>query len=141
MSYLKHTSSIKCIIEELILWSEISSEHPIFIKTLCNLTNKDLPEILNNNLTDTQKIFLDLVKKSRNLKQEEVNPQLFVSSIVEIRNIIDVFLFNNRSFIEILLEIKQYEEEDSVWKELLCHIEHEQKFMQELFSNMKLEIG
>lgn len=63
-------NNLNCVFNELILWTDISSEHPIFIKTVADLTKKNLPKDIENKLMDTSKNFRNLNKKAMDLRRK-----------------------------------------------------------------------
>lgn len=129
-----YANNYKCILRELTLWSDISSDHPIFIKTVAKLTNKNLPKNIINRLNEVSKEFSALNEKVNALnKEHNFNIQALH---IDVKKLINEFLLKDRKFLELLPEVKSYGKEDEVWQELLNHITHEQRFMFELFTNL-----
>lgn len=129
-----YANNYECILRELSLWTEISSEHPIFIKTVAKLTNKNLSQDTINKLSEVSKVFSDLNEKVNMLNNEHIfNFQMFH---MELKKLLNEFLINDNYVLKLLPEVKKYGKEDKVWQELLNHITHEQKFMYELFYNL-----
>lgn len=129
-----YANNYKCILRELALWSGISSDHPIFIKTVAKLTNKNLPKKILNSLNEVSKEFSDLNEKVNELnKEHNFNIQALH---MEIKKLINEFLLKDRKLLELLPQVKSYGKEDKIWQELLNHITHEQRFMFELFTNL-----
>lgn len=58
-------SGIRCVLQELIMWSEISSQHPTFIKTVAKLTNKKLGKELIADLDEVSTNFAQLEKEAQ----------------------------------------------------------------------------
>ncbi|MEL7566940.1 MAG: DUF2935 domain-containing protein [Dehalobacterium sp.] len=132
-----YAQSINCILNELLLWSEISREHPVFIKTVAELTNKNLPQNLLKELAEINEIFSALKEKVEVLHQEMVNnPYFYYAYTGKIRELVETFLMYDQRFLEVLPEIMQYGKDDPVWQELLEHINKEQSFMYQLFYNL-----
>jgi hypothetical protein len=129
-----YANNYKCILRELSLWSDISSDHPIFIKTVAKLTNKNLPKNIINGLNEINKEFSALNEKV-NLLNNEHNFNIQALHM-EIKKLINEFLRNDEKFLKLLPEVKSYGKEDKVWQVLLNHITHEQRFMFELFTNL-----
>lgn len=134
MYYFTYANNYECILRELSLWTEISSEHPIFIKTVAKLTNKNLSQDTINKLSEVSKVFSDLNEKVNMLNNEHIfNFQMFH---MELKKLLNEFLINDNYVLKLLPEVKKYGKEDKVWQELLNHITHEQKFMYGLFYNL-----
>ncbi|MCY6959767.1 DUF2935 domain-containing protein [Clostridium brassicae] len=129
-------NSMTCIFNELLLWSEISSEHPIFIKTVGELTKKNLSKSTLNKLMDINKMFSDLRNKAEILSNEQFNYMTYFKT----KQLLSEFLLHDKHFLELLPEIQSYGKEDKVWQTLLEHITHEQKFMYQLISNLNLQL-
>lgn len=126
-----------CVFNELLLWSQISSEHPIFIKTVAELTKKSLREDTLEKLMGINKMFTDLVIKIKNTyKNSMTNPH----ENLAIYKLINNFLIHDQHILSLLPELKTYGKEDKVWQELLNHITSEQRFMYELFTNLKKQL-
>lgn len=60
-------SGIRCVLQELVMWSEISSEHPVFIKTVASLTNKRLPRELTAELDKVREEFSEIKEDAQEL--------------------------------------------------------------------------
>lgn len=132
-----YANNFNCIFNELLLWSEISSEHPIFIKTVASLTKKNLSKETLDKLDGINKMFSDLNSKVKTVMKK---PYLsYPIAYNEITKLINEFLLHDNHFLKLLPEVKAYGKEDKVWQELLAHITHEQKFMYELFNNLKMQ--
>lgn len=128
-------SSCKCLLNELLLWSDVSSEHPIFIKTVAELTKKNLSKEITEKLMHFNKIFSELNNKVQVLIKKSTpapSPQI----MQELGELINQFLIYDKEVLKLLPEIKQYGKEDKVWQTLLEHITREQTFMYEMFSKV-----
>lgn len=135
-------NNLVCVFNELELWSSISSEHPIFIKTVGGLTNKNLPPNIIDKLLYINKIFTDLENQTLTFKKSMVpNPQMHYQYIKQLRTLVDVFLKNDEYVFTVLPEVKQYGLEDKTWQALLEHITHEQRFMYNLFTDLRDQLG
>lgn len=128
-----YVSGINCVISELLLWTEISSEHPVFIETVAKLTNKDLPKNVLDNLNNVNKIFKDLNEESKKLRNEASFNFMNFYYVQEIKKIVNEFLRRDEYFLRVLKEVKTYGTEDKVWQTLLEHIIEEQTFMYNTF--------
>jgi len=131
-----YVSGINCVISELLLWTEISSEHPIFIQTVAKLTNKDLPKNLIDNLNNVNKIFKDLNEETKGLRDRAAFNIMNPNYVQQVKRIINEFLRRDEYFLRVLKEVKSYSTEDKVWQTLLEHITEEQTFMYNTFCQM-----
>jgi hypothetical protein len=136
-------NSFTCILNELILWSDISSEHPIFIKTVGQLTEKNLSQNIIDILMDINQNFSALNKSVRLLKGKmKAGSFNYYAYRKPVLVLIDNFLIHDKKVLDLMLpSVKNYGKEDKVWQELLEHITREQVFMYELFCNLKTQIG
>lgn len=129
-----------CILNELLLWAEISSEHPDFIKTVAMLTNKNLAPDVVNSLTEVHEMFKDLHRKTITLKQEmNLNPYYYY--MPNLMALVDGFLLHDMHFFEVLPIVKSYGKEDTVWQTLLEHITREQHFMYNLMTDLRNQLA
>lgn len=136
-----YANGLNCILNELLLWTDISSEHPIFIRTVASLTKKNLSQDILKELMDVQNNFAELNKKVRTVRSNiQRNPYNFPVHSMELRKLIKSFLIHDKHFLSILPEVKQYGKEDKVWQTLLNHITHEQRFMYELMTDLNNQL-
>ncbi|WP_051542181.1 DUF2935 domain-containing protein [Clostridium lundense] len=134
-------NNLNCVFNELMLWTDISSEHPIFIKTVATLTKKNLPKEIENRLMEVNKMFSNLNKKVVSLRKKVTANSIPLPNVItELNKFIKEFFKYDEFFLGLLSEIKSYGKEDKVWQTLLNHITHEQKFMYELFQNIDNQI-
>lgn len=137
-----HANNLNCVFNELTLWSDISSEHPIFIQTVAQLTNKNLPPALVERLLEINRLFTQLKERVQDTRMEaSLNPYMYPQHIMKIKRLINEFLLYDSRFLALLPEIQQIGQEDKVWQTLLEHITHEQRFMYELFCNLLRQLG
>lgn len=135
-----HTYAINsyCIVNELLLWTEISSEHPIFIKTIASLTKKRLSDSTLNKLTDIHKMFSSLNKMASSIKDEQLSKPCHQYTVMaKISELVNEFLIQDTYMLSLLPEVQNYGKEDKVWQTLLEHITQEQRFMYELFNDLQ----
>jgi hypothetical protein len=137
-----YASSYDCIFNELLLWSELSGEHPIFIKTVAELSGKDLPKDTVEGLMDFNRDFKEFNDKVR-LTRDELSFDRFYRNDIgtEIEKLVNEFLIIDDSFINFLCKVRKYGEEDRVWQTLLEHITEEQTFMKKLFTDIKMQLN
>ena len=140
-------SGINCVLQELIMWSDISSEHPIFIKTVAQLTNKNLSSELVSELNAVREQFVKIKEDAQSVISEMVMPKMgmqemqmppmFVSAV---RRLIEQFVNADRMFLNVLMKVRQYGKEDKVWQTLLSHIIHEQEYMLRLMQVLRSQL-
>lgn len=133
-----YANSLNCIFNNFFLWSKTTAEHPIFINTVAELTNKNLPAELVEQLTELNKTFYDLNQRTQRLKKQmsrQMMPPL------PLKQLIQQFLVANDTMINVVTDVKEYGKDDEVWQMLLEHILSEQKYMNDLFEDLQLQIG
>lgn len=140
MYCLTYVNNFGCVLNELYLWSDISSEHPIFIKTVASLTNKNLPKDLLDKLSEITKVFSNLKIKSEELRKSMPYNYMNFNYMLQLRKLVDSFLVNDKYVFNVLDEVKKYDKDDKVWQTLLEHITHEQRFMYELFTKIRMQL-
>ncbi len=133
-----YANSMNCIFRELTLWSDISSEHPIFIKTVAELSGIKLPEDIIQKLLEVHKSFSNLNLK---IKKPIDAWHLNYSCTMRLRCLIEEFITYDIKFIKLFKELDKYGKENKVFMELLNHIHHEQIFMYKLFNDLLMQIG
>lgn len=137
-----YLNNFSCVINELLLWSEISSEHPIFIKTVAELTNKNLSEDVLSNLAEVNKIFSELKGKTEDLKKQmHFNPYNPYNYLSQIKVFVKEFMIHDRYALRVTDMVKKYGKEDKVWQTLLEHITEEQEFMYKLFTDIDNQLN
>jgi hypothetical protein len=132
-----YLNNFSCVLNELLLWSDISSEHPIFIKTVAELTKKNLPEEVLDKLMEVNKMFSELKGKTEELKKQmHFNPYNPYNYLTQIKIMVKEFLMHDRYALQVIDMVKRYGQEDKVWQTLLEHITEEQEFMYKLFNDL-----
>lgn len=136
-----YASSYDCVFNELILWSDISSEHPIVAKTLADLSGKKLSKDIEEKLNSFQRDFADFKKKVIQTREQLVYNQYYRNDIGgELRKLISEFLIMDEKFLKFIEELKKVAPEDKVWQTLMGHFIEEQTFMKKLFEDLKLQM-
>lgn len=136
MYCLSIVTGIECVANELNMWTDISSEHPIFLKTVAELTNKKLPLEIISRLDHMSNAFSTLNRRLNryygqfNIVSHYMNPSVRYTTI----DFLNDFLQLDKEMISLLKDLKNYGVEDKVWQTLVEHITHEQKYMYRLFS-------
>jgi hypothetical protein len=142
MHFFTAANNFTYILNELIFWSDISSEHPIFIKTLGELTEKKLPRNIIDMLIEINQTFSTLNKSVIQMEAKIVTGALSYNTCrTSILVLIEDFLIADKQILDLVLpSVKTYGKDDRIWQELLKHITHEQKFMYKLFCSFKIKI-
>jgi hypothetical protein len=136
-----YASSYDCIFNELLLWSEISSEHPIFIKTVAELSGKNLPQDIEKSLMNVNRDFSEFKEKVLQTRELLVFNRYYRNDVgTEIKRLITEFIIMDENFLNLLSKVKTIAPEDKVWQTLLEHITEEQTFMKNLFEDLKLQV-
>lgn len=133
-----YANTLNYIFNNLFLWSKTTAEHPIFIKTVAELTNKNLSAELVEQLTELNKTFYELNQRTKRLNKQmsrQMMPPL------PLKQLIQQFLVANDMMINVVTDVKEYGKDDEVWQMLLEHILSEQKYMNDLFEDLLLQIG
>jgi hypothetical protein len=137
-----YLGNFSCVINELVLWSDVSSEHPIFIKTVAELTQKNLPEEVLSNLKEVNKIFSELKGKAEELKKQmHFNPYNPYNYLPQIKVLVKEFMLHDRFALQVIDMVKRYGKEDKVWQTLLEHITEEQEFMYKVFTDLNNQLN
>lgn len=128
---------------ELNMWTDISSEHPIFLKTVAELTNKNLPSEIILRLDDMNRAFSTLNRRVKTFYGQFNATAHYISPISK-RMAMDFcnrFLQLDKEMISLVNDLKKFGTEDKVWQTLVEHITHEQKYMYRLFSSLLSQIS
>jgi len=138
MYCLAVVTGINCVINELNIWTEISSEHPVFLKTVAELTDKNLTEEMVMGLDNINKRFAELNRRVRNLYSQSYNFSYYAMPNLRMRVIILCrrFMQLDREAIRLYEDLTEVGREDRVWQTLIEHIIHEQKYMYRLFGKL-----
>ncbi|HCW05038.1 MAG TPA: hypothetical protein DGK91_11255 [Clostridium sp.] len=136
-----YASSYDCVFNELILWSDISSEHPIVAKTIAELSGKELPRDIEDALANVNRDFAEFKEKVIQTREQLVYNQYYRNDVGgELRKLISEFLIMDENFLKLIPELKKLAPEDKVWQTLMGHFIEEQTFMKKLFEDLKLQI-
>ncbi len=127
-----YANEFTCIYNELHLWTHVSSDHPIFLKTVASLSKIRLPKAVEDKLQHTHEIFMQLHHQAVNLKNNP-NP-------AAVRRLIDEFLRADSDVINFYPQLLNFGKGNAAWRELVNHITDEQKFMYELMRNLRRQV-
>ena len=136
-----YVNQFSCVFNELQLWSRISNEHPIFVKTVANLSKVNLPKAIEDKLDEVHKMFLGLYNNTVYLKKfVNGNPNQYREHIIAVKRAIDEFLHHDTYVLSFYPQLLGFGEGNKVWEELVKHIISEQTFMLELFKDLRQQI-
>lgn len=160
-------SGVRCVLQEIEMWSHISGDHPVFIKTVARLTNKklnrDIISELNGISGQFSKLEEDAGRLLRGMPMARIGvaagaapmpalmpmqqpawslmqDQMPAAFVGEVRRLIDRFLRSDRIFLELLAKIRKYDVKDKVWQTLLEHIATEEEYMYRLMNTLKSQL-
>lgn len=136
-----YVNEFACIFNELQLWTHISSDHPNFLKTVAALSKIELPKDVIDKLDDIHKSFTGLYNRTVTLKKNaNANPNLYFRYVMDIKRLMDEFIINDTRAISFYPQLLAYGKENKSWIELVKHIIDEQRFMLELFKDLRQQI-
>jgi hypothetical protein len=136
-----YVNQFSCIFNELQLWSHISSDHPIFFKTVANLSKINLPKATVETLDEVNKEFSKLHTDIINLKKVvSSNPAQYRQHISAVKKIMDEFLHHDAFVLSFYPQLLKFGKENSAWQELVKHIISEQEFMLELIRDLRQQV-
>ena len=125
------------------MWTDISSEHPIFLKTVAELTNKNLPSEIVLRLDNMNRAFSALNRRVKTFYGQHNVTTHYISPISKkvTMDFCNRFLQLDKEMISLLSDLKKFGTEDKIWQALVEHITHEQKYMYRLFSSLLSQIS
>lgn len=132
-------NSLNCVLRELNLWIEISSEHHTFLLKIAEFTGLKIDKNLEKNIKKSEQDFDELNKAVKRTMIQFPSGFALVTAMEEIRQIIDLltdFLEIDKNFLSILDELKEIGNREKVWQALVGQITDEQKYMFSLFTNL-----
>lgn len=133
-----YMNQFTCVFNELQLWSHISSDHPIFIKTVASLSNIKLSKPIIDGLNNIHNTFLKLYNNAVQLKKStSTNPAQYA---MHVKKLIDEFIYYDTRALSFYPQLLTLAKANKAWQELVRHIINEQAFMLELFKNLRQQI-
>lgn len=132
-------NSLDCVLKELGIWTQISSEHHIFLLKIAQLTNKRINRSLEKRIKDSRKEFTKLEKSIVKIDKQFNGRYNAISAKKKTKAVIDLlkeFLQLDKNFLGILKNLEKIGKRDKVWQALIAHIIDEQEYMFSLFSNL-----
>ncbi|MDK2799637.1 MAG: hypothetical protein PWP27_1366 [Clostridiales bacterium] len=136
-------TNIQCVLRELDMWSEISKEHPIFIKTVAKLTNKNLAKEITDRLDKVNENFSNLQKHVKTLSERlgyGGTGWMNYTLMSQVSRLIEMFLKYDVDFLNVLKQVKTYGKDDKVWQTLIEHITEEEEYMYRLFTTLRSQL-
>lgn len=143
MYCLAVVTGVQCVVNELNMWTDISSEHPVFLKTVAELTDKKLTEVMVSKLDEMNIKFTELNKKVKNFYKHNyyVAHYIFPDTRNGTIDLCRQFMKLDKEVLRLYGELKNVGLEDKIWQTLLEHITHEQKYMYRLFHMLLNELS
>ena len=136
-----YVNQFPCIFNELQLWTHISSDHPVFLKTVASLSDINLPQTVIAILDSINKRFLNLHNEAAFMKNNVGNnPHTYYSQMNDVKMLIDDFINEDTHAISFYPQLMVYAADNKAWQELVKHIINEQAFMLELFNDLKHQL-
>lgn len=136
-----YVNEFTCIFNELILWSHISSDHPVFLKTVATLAKIMLPNDIIEDLDEIHHQFHHLYKHNLQIKKNcSRSSKVNHHEIDDVKNAIDDFILHDARAISFYPQLLDYGKDNPVWQELVKHIINEQSFMLDLFEDLRLQL-
>ncbi|GAB6182172.1 hypothetical protein JCM14036_34910 [Desulfotomaculum defluvii] len=140
-----YLSNVECGLRELIMWSEISSEHPIFLTNVAQCLNITLPPNIVAGLERVRQCFMSINQQARQLlgssPQYRNNPMHNYTLAQQTANLMQQFLHYDQEFIGILQQLQTLGPNQPVWQTLVHHIEQEQTYMYRLIANLLQQLS
>ena len=135
MYCLAVVTGIQCVINELNMWTDISSEHPIFLKTVAELTDKNLTKAMVSELDEMNIKFMELNRRVKSFYRHNYYVAHYMSPDArsEAADLCRQFMRLDIQVLRLYSELKNVGKEDKIWQTLVEHITHEQKYMYRLF--------
>lgn len=139
-----YLTGLECGLRELVLWSEISSQHPIFFTNVANCLNINLDPSIVAGLNRIEECFNFINQEARRLLAmagNHRNNMMYNYSLAqETARLMQLFLQNNQEFLAIIQQLKNYGKDQPVWQILVGHIENEQVYMNGLITTLLQQI-
>jgi hypothetical protein len=89
---------------------------------------------------EVNKRFAEVKEKTLEIKKK-ITPYMEIHQIPDVRGLVQEFLRCDEYFLSILPEVKQHGKDDKTFQTLLEHITDEQKFMYEIMTDLKVQLG
>ncbi|MGE5627276.1 MAG: DUF2935 domain-containing protein [Solirubrobacterales bacterium] len=127
-----YVNQYNCVFNEIQLWSHISSDHPIFFKTVASLSKIELPEAVEDKLLNIHNGFMKIYKQSIYMKKNHLSSG--------VKNLLKEFINLDTYVLSFYPQLIEYGKGNDAWSELVNHIISEQKFMYELICDLIKQI-
>jgi hypothetical protein len=134
-------NSIECVLRELIMWSEISSEHPVVLFNIARFSRIKLGQRAIELLKKANQEFVSIMNTTRDILEQvkgtKEKPQLVTQRLIKC---IGDFLRADSDFINTLIGLKEYGNGDDLWITIVEHIEEEQRYMHRLMETLMVQV-
>lgn len=127
-----YVNQYNCIFNEIQLWSHVSSDHPIFLKTVANLSKIEIPKTVEDNLLNIHNGFMKLYKQSLCMKKNQQS--------AGIKGVLKEFINLDTYVLAFYPQLIELGRGNRAWSELVNHIISEQKFMYQLINDLIKQI-
>lgn len=128
-----YLTNIECGLRELAMWSEISSEHPIFLQNVANCLNITLDPTMVAALNRLQQCFVSVNQQAQRLLAAASQHRYNVSAGNQLSQqtaaLMQQFLQYDQEFLGLLQQLSNYGPNQPVWQTLVHHIQQEQTYM------------
>ena len=137
-----YLSTLECGLRELSMWTEISSQHPIFFINVARCLNINLTAQIEADLNRMTCCFGAVNNEARRLlgiaatQRNNIDYALAQAA----SQLMQQFLQYDQEFLAIIQQLKAYGQDQPVWQTLVCHVEHEQVYMYRLIATLQHQI-
>ena len=139
-----YLTNIECGLRELSMWSEISSEHPLFLQNVANCLNIALDPAIVAGLNRMNQCFAAVHQQAQRLLytagQDRYNMTVSDPLSQQTAALMQQFLQYDQEFLAILRQLRAYGPNQPVWQTLVEHIQHEQTYMYNLIAALCQQI-
>lgn len=139
-----YLSNIECGLRELAMWSEISSEHPIFLQNVARCLNINLDPAIEAALNRLNQCFTAINQQAQRLlfsaTQHRFNASYGDPLSQQTAALMQQFLQYDQEFLAVLQQLMSCGQDQPVWQTLVHHIQMEQNYMYRLISALCQQI-
>lgn len=138
-----YLTGLECGLRELALWSEISSEHPIFLQSVAGCLNLPLsPSIVAglNRINQCMKAVNQEALRLLSMAGYHRDKMMHSPLVQETARLMQQFLQYDQEFLGILQQLKMIGRDQPVWQMLVTHIEQEQIYMYNLIYTLMQQL-
>lgn len=139
-----YLTNIECGLRELTMWSEISSEHPIFLQNVARCLNINLDQAIAAALNRLNQCFTAINQQAQRLlfaaNQHRYDASYGNPLSQQTAALMQQFLQYDQEFWVVLQQLMTYGPDQQVWQTLVHHILMEQNYMYCLISALCQQI-